>query len=148
MTGADAVFLDSNVLIAASVLEHPSHDVARALVARLAGAAVVACISPQVCREFLSVMTRAPVEGREFLPTEALEVLAGWLGDCALIAEDAQVLTELTQLVAHFGVRGKKVHDANVVATMAVRGIHRLATFNTSDFRRYEPMVTLEAMSS
>lgn len=148
MTGADAVFIDSNVLIAASVLEHPSHDVAKALLARLADAAVVACISPQVCREFLSVMTRAPVEGREFLPSEALAVLAGWLADCALIEENAQVLTELTQLVARFAVRGKKVHDANVVATMAVWGIDRLTTFNGSDFRRYEPVVTLEAISS
>lgn len=50
--------------------------------------------------------------------------------------------------MARFGVRGKKVHDANVVATMAVRGIQRLATFNSADFRRYEAVVTLEAMSS
>ena len=37
MTGADAVFLDTNVLVAATVEAHPSHQVAAALLARVAG---------------------------------------------------------------------------------------------------------------
>jgi predicted nucleic acid-binding protein len=40
--------------------------------------------------------------------------------------------------------------DSNVLiaASVSVRGVQRLATFNTADFRRYEAIVTLEAMSS
>jgi predicted nucleic acid-binding protein len=148
MTSAEAVFLDTNVLIATSVDAHPSHAVASALVARLAAGAATACISPQVCREFLSVMTRAPVEGRAFSPDEALEVLDGWLGDCALMEETGDVLRELLGLVARFGVKGKQVHDANVVATMGANRITRLATFNPSDFRRYEDLVALEPLTS
>ena len=33
---------------------------------------------------------------------------------------------------------GKKVHDANIVATMLAHGIRHLLTFNVADFRRFE----------
>lgn len=36
MTGADAVFLDTNVLVAATVEAHPSHQTATALLDRIA----------------------------------------------------------------------------------------------------------------
>jgi predicted nucleic acid-binding protein len=148
MTSADAVFLDSNILIAASVDAHPSHAVASALVARLAAAAVTVCVSPQVCREFLAVMTRAPVEGVAYSTDEALEVLGGWLSDCALLDETGDVVGELLRLVAKFSVKGKLVHDANVVATMVANRLTRLATLNTADFRRFEDVITLEPVTS
>ena len=34
-------------------------------------------------------------------------------------------------------VRGKQVHDCNIVATMLTNGVRRLATRNATDFRRY-----------
>jgi predicted nucleic acid-binding protein len=148
MTGAEPVFLDSNVLIATSVEAHPSHAVASALVARLAASSVTVCISPQICREFLSVMTRAPVEGIAYSTDDALEVLGGWLGDCALLDETGDVLGELLRLIARFGVKGKQVHDPNVVATMIANRVTRLATLNSSDFKRFEDLVVLEPVTS
>jgi predicted nucleic acid-binding protein len=65
---ADPVFIDTNVLVAASVRAHPSHGVASAYLARLEADGAPACISGQVCREFLVVLTRQPVEGRSFSP--------------------------------------------------------------------------------
>jgi predicted nucleic acid-binding protein len=148
MTSAETVFLDSNVLIAASVEEHPSHAVARALAERLAAAGSTTFVSPQVCREFLSVMTRAPVAGLAFSTAEALEVLGGWLAECSLLDETGDVVGELFRLVARYDVKGKKVHDANVVATLTANRITRLATLNQSDFRRYEDLVSLEPVTS
>ena len=34
-------------------------------------------------------------------------------------------------------VGGRRVHDANIVATMLAHGERRLLTFNTAHFRRY-----------
>lgn len=148
MTSDEAVFLDSNVLIAASVEEHPSHAIASALIERLATAGAITYVSPQVCREFLSVMTRAPVAGIAFSTVEALEVLGGWLVESSLLDESGDVVGELLRLVARYDVKGKQVHDANVVATMIANRVSRLATLNLSDFRRYEDLLTLEPLTS
>jgi hypothetical protein len=59
-----------------------------------------------------------------------------------------EVLHELLLLVARRGVRGKQVHDANVVATMMANRVARLATLNLSDFRRYEDLIALEPVTS
>jgi predicted nucleic acid-binding protein len=72
---ADPVFIDTNVLVAASVSAHPSHGVASAYLARLEADGAPACISGQVCREFLIVLTRQPVAGRVFTADEALAAL-------------------------------------------------------------------------
>jgi len=148
MTSGDAVFLDTNVLVAASVVEHPSHAVAEALVGRLATAGCAVCVSPQVCREFIATMTRAPLEGREFTPVQAIGVLGEWLAGCVLLEETDEVLADLLRLVARCGVRGKQVHDANIVATMLASRVGRLATLDQGDFRRYEDAIALEPVTT
>lgn len=145
---ADPVFIDTNVLVAASVSAHPSHGVASAYLARLEADGAPACISGQVCREFLVVLTRQPVAGRVFTSDEALAALGTWLSACVAFEENEAVLTELLELVRRHGVKGKQVHDANIVATMRANGISRLATFNAGDFTRFEDEIAVEALVS
>jgi predicted nucleic acid-binding protein len=145
---ADPVFIDTNVLIAASVSAHPSHGVASAYLARLEADGAPACISGQVCREFLVVLTRQPVAGRVFTTHEALAALDTWLSACVVFEENEAVLTELLELVPRHGVKGKQVHDANIVATMRANGLKRLATFNIADFARFEHEIAVEALVS
>jgi predicted nucleic acid-binding protein len=145
---ADPVFIDTNVLVAASVSAHPSHGVASAYLARLAADGAPACISGQVCREFLVVFTRQPVAGRVFTADEALAALDTWLSACMVFAETEAVLTELLELVRRHDVKGKQVHDANIVATMRANGLTRLATFNVADFARFEHEIAVEALVS
>ena len=40
----------------------------------------------------------------------------------------------LRDLVRRYQVRGKRIHDANIVATMMTHGVSRLATYNVKDF--------------
>jgi hypothetical protein len=40
-------------------------------------------------------------------------------------------------LVQQHDVRGKQVHDCNVVAVMLTYGVRRLATRNAPDFKRH-----------
>jgi toxin-antitoxin system PIN domain toxin len=145
---ADPVFIDTNVLVAASVSAHPSHGVATAYLDRLAKEGAVACISGQVCREFLVVLTRQPVEGRAFSVAEALDAIEAWRGACAVLEEDYLVLDTLLSLVRKHDVKGKQIHDANIVATMRAHAVSRLATFNADDFSRFEPDVAVEALVS
>ncbi len=92
---ADPVFLDTNVLVAASADAHPSHAAAAALVARLVADRVPLIISVQVCREFLSVMTRQPLGAPRALPVdEALAALDGWRSACVVLKEGESVFAE------------------------------------------------------
>lgn len=103
------------------------------------------CISHQVCREFLVVLTRKPVEGRAFTVEEALD---SWRAACVVLEETPGVFMELLALVRTRQVKGKQVHDANIVAVMRANGIARLATLNGSDFDRYEDDIHIEALAS
>jgi predicted nucleic acid-binding protein len=138
---ADPVFLDTNVLVAATVGAHPSHSAATSLIERLGVEGTPLCVSPQVLREFLVVLTRQPVHGREVTVDEALE---SWRAGCAVLDEDEIVVAELVALVRQRRVKGKQVHDANIVAVMRANGVGRLATLDVGDFQEYEDDVRLE----
>jgi predicted nucleic acid-binding protein len=146
---ADSVFLDTNVLVAASAEAHPSHAMAAALVASLVADRVPLAISAQVCREFLSVMTRQPLgAARALTVAEARAAIEGWRRSCAVLKEDDAVQSELVELVRGQDVKGKQVHDANIVATMRANGIDRLATLNAADFKRFEDEIAVEPFVS
>ncbi len=145
---ADPVFIDTNVLVAAAVDLHPSHGVSAAYLARLAAEGGAACISGQVCREFLVALTRAPVEGRSFTVDEALSVLDKARESFVVLDEDETVLRDFLELVRRHDVKGKKLHDANIVATMRAHGVGRLATLNASDFQRFEHEIAVEPLVS
>jgi predicted nucleic acid-binding protein len=108
------------------------------------GAGLELCISPQVCREFLVVLTRQPVSDRIIGLEEALAALEVWTTDCRLLEESHAVLEELLSLVQRHQVRGKQVHDCNIVATMRANGVKYLATRNASDFKRYTELIEIE----
>lgn len=147
-TGASErdVFLDTSVLIAATVDAHPSHAVASSWVEQAGQAGLELCISPQVCREFLVVLTRQPVSERVFSLEEAVSALNAWRLGCRMLDEGAAVLEQLVGLVEQHQVRGKQVHDCNIVATMLVNGVQRLATRNAADFRRYAGLIELDEL--
>jgi len=144
---ADPVFLDTSLLVAASVKLHPGNQAARAYLTKLAERETPTCISPQVCREFLVVLTRQPVEGRRFSVEEGLAALDEWLQSCSVVDEDEEVVVELHRLVQRYQVKGKPVHDCNIVATMLTHDIKRLGTRNAADFDRYEPEIGVDAVT-
>ncbi len=58
---------------------------------------------------------------------------------CAVVAERETVHGHFTRLLAQYGVVGKQVHDARLVAMMLAWQIENILTLNDRDFRRYEP---------
>lgn len=90
--------------------------------------AVPLCLSPQVCREFMVVLTRQPVSGRSFTVDEALNALEHWRSGCALLEETDAAFLEWLRLVRKHQVQGKQAHDCNIVAVMLAHGVRRLAT--------------------
>jgi predicted nucleic acid-binding protein len=138
------VFLDTSLIIAATVDVHPAHQTAVSYVDKAVSGGLELCIRPQVCREFLVVLTRQPVSERVFGLDEALSALRVWTTGCRVLEENAAVLEQLLSLVQDHQVRGKQVHDCNIVATMLASGVRRLATRNAVDFKRYAGVIHVD----
>ena len=49
--------------------------------------------------------------------------------------------TRLLELLLEVPTRGRRIHDANIVATMLVDGVRRLLTNNPDDFVRFAAFI-------
>ncbi len=147
-TAGEAVFLDTNFIVAVSVESHPDHRVAEAHFARLVSERARLFICPQICREFIVVLTRAPVGGVTITLAEALEYLEEWQSQCTLLDEHGGVTMVWSRLVARYGVLGKQIHDCNLIAVMKSYAVKRLVTFNGGDFKRFATEVELDAIET
>jgi predicted nucleic acid-binding protein len=135
-------FVDTNVLVYASVEGAPLQEKARSALVRVAREGATR-ISRQILREYLAVVTRSQTWGKPL-------ALAAAVSDAETFANRFQVLEEgqetwamLCHLSQHCDFAGRQVHDANIVATMLAHGERRLLTFNVGDFRRFEPLIEL-----
>ena len=131
------MFVDTNILVNARIREAPHHEIARAgLESALRGPEPL-CISRQVMREYLAVVTRPQAWPVPITRGEALDDI-GRLSRAFEVLEDGPRVTDtLVALCWEVDVGGRQVHDANIVATMLAHGERRLLTCNGADFRRY-----------
>ena len=75
--------------------------------------------------------------------TEALAALEALRPAFRALSPTSETFTALTHLVRRYEVRGKQVHDANIIAIMATYGMNTLATYNRGDFQRFEEVTLL-----
>ena len=136
MTMADDIlFVDTNVLLAATDESRPLHSDALNLLSGTVSRHKRLATSGQVVREYLVVATR-PIEnnGLGLSATDAEANVNEFLRGLELFDENEAVSRRLRQLTTTHNLRGKRIHDANLVATMTVHGISTLLTQNGSDF--------------
>lgn len=103
------------------------------------------CVTTQILREYLVVLTRGDAFAKSFSVDQVLTQVEALLPSLEILDEPIDVLNLLHELVSQYQIRGKSVHDANVVAVMLVHGIRRLVTYNSADFERYEE-ISLESV--
>ncbi len=142
-TGADLIFVDTNVLVAANVVAHPKHSVALQRLKDLSSGGAEFWISRQVVREYLATLTR-PQTFASPQPVSVLLTQVGYFQSKMQVADDtAAVTANLLALLQSIPLGGKQVHDANLVATMQAFGIPRLLTDNTADFSRFGSLIVI-----
>lgn len=141
----DALFVDTNVLVYANVIETPFHEQALAAINTAYQANRTIWISRQVIREYLVTMTRP--QAFENLPRATVFEQIGQFTERFEVADDTSAVTErLLQLLSDYKPGGKQVHDANIVATMQAYGIPALLTHNIKDFERFGQVVRIEGI--
>lgn len=141
---ADAVLLDTNVLLTATSPARPLHRKALAVLQAWPLRNISLCVSGQILREYLVVSTRpVDVNGLGLGLEAGLENVAELQSRLRILDEPAAVFAQLQTLVRRHECSGKQIHDAGIVATAVVNGVNRILTGNASDFRRYAAHVEI-----
>ena len=143
-TTADrSIFVDTNVLVYASVEESPLHDQATAKLQHWSEAGAELWISSQVLREFLVNMTRPKAFKHQPTLATLVKVIRHFMLSFRIAYEAPRTVDNLLMLTNRFSVQGKQIHDANIVATMMTNGVGNLLTHNVTDFKRYASLITV-----
>jgi predicted nucleic acid-binding protein len=143
MTMPDSVFVDTNILLRATIAAFPDHAVVNPFLDRYIRQDVELWISGQVVREYFNQVTRPQAFMK---PMDAVQIDAQYKKLRAvfrLAVETEAVVERFVTLLQLYPTGGKQVHDANVVATMLVYGIDTLLTINVADFRRFSSRIAL-----
>jgi predicted nucleic acid-binding protein len=144
-TGADPVFVDTNILVNASVVSAPFHQNASQALKGLRQSGVELWISRQILREYLATLSR-PQSFTAPLTASTLSADLIYFQAQFRIAEDGPTVTaSLLQLINHTPVGGRQIHDANIVATMTVHSLQNLLTYNVSDFKRFASIISINS---
>ena len=136
------MFVDTNVLVYSRIAEAPLHSIARLMLEHVFQEEEAMHISRQIIREYLATVTRTywPVP----IPIhQAVNDVNELFGLVNVLEDGADVTDILLDLCRHVPVAGRRIHDANIVATMLAHGERRLLTFNTSDFIGYGDRIEL-----
>ena len=144
MMAGNQLFVDTNILLTATDESRPLHSAATQILGGSFGQDLRLGASGQVLREYLVVATRpAEVNGLGLSVRDALANVDEFARHLDLYDETVAVSTRLRQLALDHDLRGKRLHDANIVATMAVHGISTLLTQNGSDFAPFGDIATV-----
>lgn len=128
-------YIDTNVLVAASVEDHPHHPPAFDLVRRVKSGEIEACLAAHGLAELYSVLTRAPFRPRVH-PAEAGRFLEdNLLPHFELVTLSAEDYREVLNGCAAAGLIGGVVFDALHLRAARKAGCDRIYTFNVRDFR-------------
>lgn len=136
------MFVDTNILVNSRIDSAVHHQVARSMLERALWDSEPKYISRQIMREYLAVVTR-PIWSGAVAFDDALRDIDEMTQLFQILEDGPDVTDILLDLCRHVPVAGRRIHDANIVATMLAHGERRLLTFNTSDFRGYGDRIEL-----
>lgn len=131
-------FLDTNILLSATNESRPSHAAIHRLFREANEQGGHLAMSGQIAREYLVIATRPIREnGLGVNLSDALKNIEEFCRATVFLHEGASVHNSLVTLLKSHPVSGKRIHDANVVATMVSHGITVLVTENFVDFQGF-----------
>ncbi len=143
-TGAGSpVFIDTNVLVYASVVEAPHHAVALNAVQSREQAGQALWISRQVLREYLATLSRPQTFSMPLAPAVLTAQVRLFEARFRVAEDGPDVTARLLALLEQIPVGCRQVHDANIVATMLAYNVLDLLTFNAGDFQRFAGLITI-----
>ena len=127
--------LDTNILLYVSNAAAPERAAAKAAVGRLFAGGEHLAVAPQVLFELWSVATRpVATNGLGWSVAQARAEVEAIRSRFLVLEEPPAVADLWLDIVARHDLKGKRIHDAHLLATMKANGVTRLLTLNAADF--------------
>jgi predicted nucleic acid-binding protein len=144
MRAGDILFLDTNILLIATDEGREDHNLGTNVFPHALSNGIHLALSGQVIREYLVVATR-PLgnNGLGLGIGDALHNIEEIKKRTLLCEETEEVSDQLKMLVRKYDIVGKKIHDANIAATMLAHGADYLLTENKDDFKQFSFIETI-----
>jgi predicted nucleic acid-binding protein len=133
----DKVFVDTNILVYLANEDSPFHLRTVEKFKEVAGKSEL-WISRQVLREYAVVMTKPGIVEKPLSSKEITSDIEKWESIFQIADETEEVTGILVELIKAYDIKGKKIHDANIVAAMMANSIQTLFTLNVDDFKKFK----------
>ncbi|MBI2340855.1 MAG: PIN domain-containing protein [Deltaproteobacteria bacterium] len=126
--------LDTNILVYALDADSDHHAEVRNHLEQLHKTGYRFCLTEQIVRETLVVVTQSRLTHKPVSSREAR--LLGWhlLFQMVLLHSNNFSRLTLLDLIEKYDLKGNIIHDANIVAVMVSHGVKELYTCNKKDF--------------
>ncbi len=127
--------LDTNIILRFSNPADTQHELVTNAVATLLMQAHECYLTPQVLIELWVIATRpTDVNGLGWSPKHTRNIIAQLIDRFPMAEESPQVFPAWLALVMENQIKGKRTHDARIVAVMRVSNISHVLTLNPNDF--------------
>ncbi len=127
--------LDTNVVLRFSNSPDSRHELATEAVATLLFQGNECYLTAQVLIELWVVATRpVDVNGLGWSIEQTHDVIEQLLNRFPMADETSQIFSSWFDLVTENQIKGKRTHDARIVAVMLTSGIRHILTLNPNDF--------------
>lgn len=127
--------LDTNIVLRFSNPSDVQHDLVTDAVATLLANGHDCYLTPQVLIEMWVVATRpTDVNGLGWSTVYTRKIIDELLGRFPIVEEMPQIFSEWLELVTNNEIKGKRTHDARIIALMRASQIDVILTLNPSDF--------------
>ncbi len=134
---ADKLFIDTNILVYLANESSEFHHRTLIKFQHLAASHHL-FVSRQIIREYAVIMTRPGILEFPLTPDEVVEDIEQWKSSFEIVNETEDVTDKLMFLIKKYDLKGKRIHDANIVATMLVHRISLVFTANEGDFKKFD----------
>jgi predicted nucleic acid-binding protein len=142
------VLVDTNILLRSAQPNHPLFHQATHTVSKLIRQKDAVFFCSQNIAEFWNVATRpADLNGLGLSHEEVLQEVGSIETLLTLLPDIPAIYAAWKEIVRDHKVRGVKVYDARLVATMNVYAVESVLTFNAADFKRYSNITALHPSS-
>ena len=144
MRDDNRIFLDTNILLAATDENRAGHDRIHDILMQAHRGEIHLYLNGQVLREYYVVATRPKeVNGFGLSPEEAISNGEFFRKLADYCEETEDVHRHLKMLIRTYSLSGKRIHDANIAAAMVSCNLKRILTFNGRDFSCFRELEIL-----
>jgi len=140
MTGSDDEFVlfDTNLLVYARDLDSPYYQRSKELQDLVNSGELKAAITPQNLLEFYSVTTNLIKNKNADSQKEAIDEIEKYLiSPFELVVPSGSEIGIVLRLIKDKKLRGRKIFDVYLAATMLSNGIDTIYTANVKDFKMF-----------